>query len=231
MDLSCQVRYCCLCILVAILLKLRHICYIDEALHMKDLLNNNEKSIISILSDENNEQLVSAFMNKIIHDIASPLNTITMGLETIEESHDFETVKYVTESASKMIALLSVFRKLVQNTDKTCSVNDIEKTLRPLCKCSIKSDNADIDLYLTQLLLCMIYAIICSTSRISDIFCNIDNQKIFIKVFAKDMFCTFKHGEVTNQNVFQYLSVILSGKLGLRIIIKSEADHFFISCT
>lgn len=198
---------------------------------MNDLLNNNRKSIISILSNEDNERLISAFMSKIIHDIASPLNTITMGLETIEDSHDFETVKYVAESVSKMIAMLSVFRKLVQSTDNTCSIIDLEKTLRPICKCLIKSDNANVDLCLTQLLLCMIYAITCSASRISDMSCNIDNGKIFIKVFAKDMFCTFKHDEVTNQNVFQYLSVILSSNLGLKILTKSEVDYFFVSCT
>lgn len=139
---------------------------------------------------------VRDLIRKIIHDIASPLNTIMMVLD----SEDASMISYANESASHMAALLNVFRLLFRESEEKVSVAETERLIKKIGDFSVTSQVQYVDLWRVQLIVCVAYTIFCSASKNARIECFFDVQKTLLRVYAGNLYCNFIGDSVSVQS-------------------------------
>ena len=187
--------------------------------------------IWNALIENGSTENLQLFVGKMMHDIASPLNTIIMGLESFD-NNDPVMKQYVNESATKMSAMLQIFRKILQTNAGNISCREIEQAMENICETSINSHNLYLSIDIAQLLICSLYAIISSTSKISNITCRVGDKNFIIRVLANNLFCTFDNNEAPSaRNIFQYAAAKFANKLGLSISIQQGTNYFDIVCS
>ena len=148
------------------------------------------------LIDHGGKSDVRELISKIIHDIASPLNTIMMVLD----SEDSSMLSYANESAIKMAALLNVFRFFFKESEEKLSIAEIEQLMKKFGDFSITSEVQYVDLWRVQLIVCVAYTIFCSASKNARIECFVDVQKTLLRVYAGNLYCNFIGDSVSVQS-------------------------------
>lgn len=187
--------------------------------------------IWNALIENGSTENLQLFIGKMMHDIASPLNTIIMGVESFDNS-DPMMRQYVNESAAKMASMLQVFRKILQTNAEKISCREIEQSIENICETSITSHNLYLNLDIAQLLMCSLYAVISSTSKISNITCRVGESNFVIRVYASNLFCSFDRTEPASaRNIFQYTATKFAYQLGLTIAVQQGTGYFDIVCS
>lgn len=148
------------------------------------------------LIDNGGKSNIRELISKIIHDIASPLNTIMMVLD----SDDSSMISYANESAIKMAALLNVFRFFFKESEEKVTVVEIERLIKKIGDFSITSQVQYIDLWRVQLMLCIAYTIFCYASKNARVECFVDMQKTLLRVYASNLYCDFIGDNVSVQS-------------------------------
>ena len=186
-------------------------------------------SLINIIKKTKNDEAFEILIHKMLHDIASPLNTVIMGLDMLESEYDKSMLGYTRDGVNKMTVILALFRLLLSNDDSDISILDIKKNFGVLCNFSIGSQNQYIPADIGKIVICIVYAILGATAKISRITCNISVSKIQVLTVAQEVFCDFKSDIPNKKNIFQYLALLIADFYNRKLVAQNTKDGFFVS--
>lgn len=185
--------------------------------------------LADVIERGDNSNLRRLLIKKMLHDIASPLNAVMMGMDIIESGYDASMVGYAKDGVNKMAGLLALFRLLWNVEHSDVSILEIKKNFGTLCNFSITSDNPHINLEIAQLLICTVYAVLCAAAKVKEISCNISDEKIQIVASAQEIFCSFEADVPTEKNIFQCVALKLSETLQRRLVAENMKDKFIVT--
>ena len=186
-------------------------------------------SLVDIVNRADNNSTLDMLIHKMFHDIASPLNTVMMGIDILESGYDAAMLGYTKDGVSKMAAILALFRLLLKD-DTDIAISDIETNVGVLCRFSISSSYQSINADLGRMVICVLYGILLATAKISSISCNISNDNVHILTVAQDVFCEFKPSEQpTKKNIFQHVALLIAKATHRNLVAQNTKEGFLVS--
>lgn len=186
-------------------------------------------TILSAISKENFYDLQLLF-SKIFHDIISPVNTISLGVDALQDSFDVSLLDCVKESTKNMVSLIEVFRFCTSNRSEECSRIELERILKNIREnIKIVSNNEMVKTWVGQLICLLMFDISTLVPKQETVVCDInyfENKYVFYIKLGKNMMNTpsMEMQEPSARNVLWNLGLKFSDQQGLRLWTETNED-------
>lgn len=200
-----------------------------------DLFDRKDK--LNLLEDTSIfDSSLSFLFSRIIHDLASPLNAINLGCESLECDDKNEMLGYIKDSASKTISLFSIFRFCLTKRETISSKFELEATLKSITQnISVVSNEELIPTWLCQLICSICIDIRNCFEQSKKTICNINTTGVNYLFFinfgnVNDVRLPTKE-ECTHRNIFFKIAEKYAERNGLKFWNeKDEKGNFFFVC-
>lgn len=153
---------------------------------------NDEQSdtILRAISQENSYDLQLLF-SKIFHDIISPVNTISLGVDALQDSFNSSILDCVKESTKNIVSLIEVFRFCTSNRSEECSKIELERILKNIREnIKVVSNNENVKTWVGQLICLLILALNAILAKNETVVCDInyfENKYVFYIKLGKNL--------------------------------------------
>lgn len=186
------------------------------------------------------EEILRALANKVLHDLSTPVNALTLGLEMLSEiDYCHKTQMALSESGKDLHYKIQLFKEIInfQRKDPFCSLKILKDYLAHK-KILWKNPIPEIKGKINALALCIGYIGVESLPRGGELTFKYDGEKQPYSLYVSgDYVClrpdyrqafVDKNELLSSRNALAHYACYLAGLLGRKIIIKETSQELFI---
>lgn len=201
---------------------------------MSELKNNTRPNLLSCVASDD----INLLFAKIFHDLVSPLNTISLGIDSLDGAQDNAILACVKDSTKNVLSLVETFRFCLSNTNQECSKFEFEHLLKNIREnIKLVTSNEMVNTKIAQMICLMMFTISSMIPKSEMIICDVncsEHRYVFYIKLGKNLVTIpdLKISENTARNILWNIALKYAQVCGLKLWIEKNEDlTTFLVCS